>query len=89
MHSTPQTIKDKIEEAKRGKTKLRLGNMQLTEIPQEVFELSHLTALSLTLNPNLRRIPPEIGKLTSLTILKLSGCPIMEIPKEIGLLTKF
>ncbi len=73
-----------IEEAAReGATKLNLDNMGLTELPNELFELTAITELNLIDN-QLIALPPEIGQLTALNRLDLYRNQLTALPPEIG-----
>jgi Leucine-rich repeat (LRR) protein len=63
--------------------RLDLSECGLTEIPQQVFELSELEELSLAGN-KISFLPAEIGKLTLLERLQLSGNELTSLPEEIG-----
>lgn len=73
-------------------TALNLSNCGLTEIPDEVFALTHLTELKLghwsdytQQNRNqLTRIPARILKLVNLKLLDLSCNLLEDLPDEIG-----
>eukprot|EP01119_Soliformovum_irregulare_P026177 TRINITY_DN9925_c0_g1_i1.p1 TRINITY_DN9925_c0_g1~~TRINITY_DN9925_c0_g1_i1.p1 ORF type:complete len:479 (-),score=119.57 TRINITY_DN9925_c0_g1_i1:1239-2675(-) len=62
---------------------LDLSNMNLTEIPQEVFQMTRLEELRLE-NNQIRELPSDIRKLQRLNRLVLSQNQISSIPKEIG-----
>ena len=63
---------------------LNLFNLQLTEVPREIGNLTKLQALYLHNNNRLTKIPREIGNLTKLKNLSLSNNQLTDIPKEIG-----
>jgi len=66
--------------------RLDLSNNQITKIPPEIGQLTHLKELILADN-QITVIPPEIGQLTHLTFLCLDYNKITVIPQEIGQLT--
>ncbi len=66
---------------------LNLSGSQLTELPPEIGELTHLTRLNLKHN-KLTHLPKEIGKLTNLRELWLDDNILQELPREIGALKK-
>ena len=72
--------------AKRKSKRLYLGFMDLTAIPDEVFELSHLEDLDLWGNP-LEVIPDRLLELPRLRVLELGGlkAPIDRLPAGINL----
>jgi len=47
---------------------LDLRELDLIELPQSIFELTHLTELDVSFN-KLTALPPEIGELTALVEL--------------------
>ena len=65
---------------------LFLDDIHLTEIPEEIGNLTKLQTLNLS-NNNLTEIPKEIGNLTKLKDFDLINNKLIEIPKEIGNLT--
>jgi len=73
-----------IKKAKDKKSKsLDLSNRDLTTLPPEIGELTHLEHLDLSYN-YLETIPREIGKLVNLKTLLLLKNKIVELPPEIG-----
>ncbi|PIQ21288.1 MAG: hypothetical protein COW65_09965 [Cytophagales bacterium CG18_big_fil_WC_8_21_14_2_50_42_9] len=66
---------------------LDLSSMHMDELPDEIWELTHLNELLLRYL-NLKVISPKIKKLNNLTILNLNGNKIKSLPSEIGFLTK-
>ncbi|AXG69750.1 internalin-A [Kordia sp. SMS9] len=77
----------RIRKVKKNNSKgLDLSGFKLTEIPKEVFELTHLTEIDLRYN-QITEIPEAIGKLTNLYSLFLHDNQITEIPAAIGNLT--
>jgi len=89
-HTLPPNLseaKKRIEEANRSaSTTLDLSGLQLTSVPEEVWELTNLTILRLSHNP-LKSLPKEIERLTNLTTLYLSMNQLVSLPEEIGGLT--
>jgi small GTP-binding protein len=80
---TDEDLLKVIEEAKTsGATKLSLEGKGLTSLPPELFLLTKLIRLNLSLN-DLVEIPPEISQLTNLTALYLGGNSIATLPQEI------
>lgn len=63
-------------------TELNLGDKNITTIPAEIGQLTHLTYLSLH-NNQLSAIPSEIGYLTNLEQLYLNGNQFTVVPAEI------
>lgn len=77
-----------IEETKAsGATKLDLGGKGLISLPSELFLLTKLIRLNLSLN-DLVEIPTEICKLINLTALYLGGNELTKLPTGICQLTK-
>ena len=60
---------------------------QLTSLPSEIGQLTHLTELYLT-GSQLTSLPSEIGQLTQLTELDLGYNLLTSLPHEIGQLTQ-
>ena len=84
----PNDLLEKIKTAKDNNLKsLDLSLSQLTEIPEEVFELANLECLYLR-NNALITLPEEIIKLSRLTKLDLSGNTLTKVPESIGKLTR-
>ncbi|MDJ0902895.1 MAG: COR domain-containing protein [Xenococcus sp. MO_188.B8] len=72
-----------IREAKEKKsTQLDLRNQNLTEIPEEVFELINLTQLNLSYN-QLTTVPESFTNLSNLSAINLSYNQIKTLPKSI------
>ncbi|MDA0268168.1 MAG: leucine-rich repeat domain-containing protein, partial [Cyanobacteria bacterium] len=69
-----------------GATKLDLSGLGLTEVPEPIAQLTHLTVLSLSDN-QITEIPEGISQLTNLSTLYLHGNQITEIPEGISKLT--
>ncbi|MBN1922212.1 MAG: leucine-rich repeat domain-containing protein, partial [Anaerolineae bacterium] len=82
-----QIVRQRLEAARQGGSMLYLSDMGLREIPEEVWGLSHLTALYLDGN-RLRLLPPEIGRLENLQRLYLSTNRLESLPPEIGMLAR-
>uniref|UniRef100_A0A061RCG5 Leucine rich repeat protein n=1 Tax=Tetraselmis sp. GSL018 TaxID=582737 RepID=A0A061RCG5_9CHLO len=80
-----RAVEIKISIAK-GTDKLDLSELDLTDIPDEVFSLENLQELSLAGN-RLQSLPPRIGELKSLQRLQLSGNQLDRLPAQIGLLS--
>jgi len=70
------------EAAETGATELSLMVQGLTEIPPELFKLTHLTWLDLS-NNYLSQLPQEIGQLTKLTLLLLHNNKLSSFPLEV------
>ncbi len=69
----PERFLQRIKEAKEHQIEeLDLSNGQLTQIPDEVFELTHLHKLDLSYN-NIQDIPSQISRLINLKSLDLIG----------------
>ena len=74
-----------IEEVRQGRRKtLDLIYRGLTEIPGEIYELSHLEELDLRWN-DIRLVPERIRELPNLRDLNLAWNPIEEVPDIPGL----
>ena len=69
------------------KTKLNLRNKNITELSEEIGNLTNLTELILFDN-QLRNLPIEISDLINLTFLNLAGNRLECLPSEIEFLTK-
>lgn len=78
----PQVTKDVAFEQKDPELKLYLGHNHLSRLPGALFDLTHLTTLSLRGN-QLQEIPPAIGKLCNLQELNLSQNRLAWLPIEI------
>lgn len=85
-----QKVARKIKRCKdKQETFLNLRECKLTEIPAEVFELTHLEILDLgnykeTRSNLVTSIPPEIGRLTNLRHLDLTYNKVSYIAYELG-----
>ncbi|XP_027157293.1 disease resistance protein RPM1-like [Coffea eugenioides] len=66
---------------------LELGGQEIEETPNEVFNLLHLTYLSLC-DTKVERVPKAIGKLQHLEYLNLGNTGVRELPVEILKLQK-
>ncbi len=77
-----------IEKAKQsGQTTLNLSSKQITEIPEEIGQLTNLTSLDLH-NNQLTALPESIAQLTNLTSLDLKSNQLTTLPASIAQLTK-
>jgi hypothetical protein len=86
-HHNMETALQRIQLAKKtNATLLDLSDLELCDLPTELFELSSLTKLDLS-NNKLVNIPKEIGQLISLSVLDLGNNQLLAIPKEIGQLS--
>jgi internalin A len=65
---------------------LDLSDMQLSELPPEIGQLTTLPSLNLSFN-QLQTLPGEIGQLTNLTSVNFWRNQLRTLPKEIGQLT--
>ena len=78
----------KVSETPSRVTELDLTGRELTKIPLELGQLSHLTLLSLGHNQLTGEIPPELGQLTRLQELHLCCNELTgPIPAELGQLS--
>ncbi len=84
--SAAEVIKRIERAAAEKRTELYLSGQELTAIPKEIYELSHLTTLELGRNKILE-IPEAIAQLTNLKILNLGRNLIRKIPEAIAQLT--
>jgi small GTP-binding protein len=92
METTPEPILKNIREAKqRHLAELDLNYVKkigrLTHIPDEVFELEDLEALSLR-GHELESLPESVSRLQNLTSLNLGGNKLTTIPESISCLHK-
>ena len=78
-----RALKDIAEAKEKNLTTLNLSGLELTECPEELFELTHLTELNLALN-QLIELPKSIEKLTNLTTLYLIENKLTTLPESIG-----
>ncbi len=81
-----ELVKIITEAARAGKTELDLSGRGITELPEEIGQLTSLTTLYL-FNNQLRELPKDIWQLTRLRELRLYENQLTELPKEIGQLT--
>ena len=65
---------------------LRISKSQLTTLPVEVFDLTHLISL-VCQNNKLESISSSISLLTKLKVLDLSNNQLVSLPSEVGKLT--
>ena len=72
--------------AASGSKGLDLSGIGLTELPDELWELTQLTSLKLSRN-QLTGVPEAISRLTNLTTLYLSGNQLTGVPEAIFGLT--
>jgi internalin A len=85
IHKIDKEVARRIKEAAQENSKtLVLFRMELTEIPNEVFELHQLESLNLSDN-YIRIIPDRIRELRNLKRLNLFGNPIKQVPDISGL----
>ncbi len=90
----PERFRQRIQEAKEQQLeKLDLSNdwkaddsQKLTQIPDEVFELTHLKVLDLSDN-QLSTLPESISNLSNLSELYLSKNQLRSLPESLGNLT--
>ncbi len=76
-----------IEKAKKsGQASLNLSFRQITELPEEIDQLTNLTYLDLRFN-QLTKLPEWIGQLTNLTHLDLSVNQLTALPESVDQLT--
>jgi len=78
-----RSIDELLSEAAAGGTELNLRGLGLTEIPPEVFGMTHLTVLILG-DSRLSAVPAAIGRLRRLAHLNLSGNELKRLPAELG-----
>lgn len=82
----PGKIYFSLEEAQEHKetcTHLDLGDLEMTEIPEGVFDLPNLKILNLS-NNRLTEMPSDIGKLKSLILLNLDKNQFTKVPDPIA-----
>jgi internalin A len=81
-------ISARIEEARRHRvTRLDLSGQALTQLPEELEQLTQLQHLDLSYN-QLTSIPETLGQLTQLQHLDLSYNQLTSIPETLGQLTQ-
>ncbi|KAL6865586.1 hypothetical protein ACO1O0_001680 [Amphichorda felina] len=78
----PQVTRDVAFEQKDPELKLYLSQNRLSRLPGALFDLTHLTTLSLRGN-QLQKLPPAIGKLCNLQELNISQNRLSWLPVEI------
>lgn len=79
----PSTAEETIERARReNDPRLDLSGTNLTEVPQQVFDLPFLTELNLAGN-QLTGLPDSLSKLSKLQSLNLQSNPLREIPDSV------
>jgi internalin A len=66
---------------------LDLSNLNLINIPETVFSMSHLTFLRLRKN-SLTELPKSIGRLVNLDTLDLTDNQLVSLPQQLGRLTR-
>src|SRR6266571_5954237 len=66
---------------------LDLSQLNITRLPEELRELTHLKRLNLSNNQLTRILPEELGQLTDLQRLDLHKNQLTYIPPELGQLT--
>uniref|UniRef100_A0A6B2L644 Oxidoreductase molybdopterin-binding domain-containing protein n=1 Tax=Arcella intermedia TaxID=1963864 RepID=A0A6B2L644_9EUKA len=74
-----QECKEKLQ------IELDLSGFGLEEIPEEVFELTHIRTL-LLFNNNLKTFPEKLSKLTNLQTLSVNANKLTEIPPVVSML---
>ncbi|WP_329559509.1 hypothetical protein OG711_15320 [Streptomyces uncialis] len=74
------------ESRETGNPDLDLSEAGLTELPESIRELSHVTSLVLDDN-DLVELPDWLGDLSQLTSLSLANCGLTTVPETIGGLT--
>src|SRR5689334_13431020 len=80
--SSEEVASDLIEETlQHGATELDLSEMGLSQLPPEIWQLTHLERLNLSRN-ELTELPPEIGELTNLQSLDLASNQLTSLPSE-------
>ncbi len=72
--------------AQTRQTSLDLSGKGLTELPAELWQLTHLTELDLAHN-QLTAVSRSLGQLTHLTWLTLADNQLIAVPQELGQLT--
>jgi Leucine-rich repeat (LRR) protein len=83
-----EQLLDLIEQAwQEGMTELDWSGLGLTEIPEQIGNLTHLTHFSLRGN-QLTTLPAGIGRLTNLQHLSLADNQLLRLPNEIGRLSE-
>lgn len=77
----PQVTKDVAFEQKEPELKIYLARNSLGRLPGALFDLNHLTVLSIREN-NISELPPSICRLTNLTELNVSQNRLQHLPAE-------
>lgn len=77
----PQVTKDVAFEPKEPELKVYLGRNRLTQLPGALFDITHLTVLSLREN-KLTELPSAIGKLKNLRELNVAQNRLRYLPSE-------
>jgi len=86
--NTYHSITEIIESAQRsGQTYLDLSSMNITELPEAIFNLTQLKFLDLSEN-QLMELPELIGNLTQLKYINLKGNQSAKLSESIGNLTQ-
>src|ERR1017187_3605362 len=81
-----ESLEARIAKARElGGVALSLRDLNLVEVPREIFEFSGLESLNLSAN-HIAKIPEQIGKLSHLQRLDVTDNPIEEIPDVSGLI---
>jgi internalin A len=89
MSQTPRYVLEQIQEVKDKQLKrLDLDHGNLTQIPEEIFDLTHLEELILYRN-EIKTVPAEIHRLKNLKLLDLRKNPVEEITDVKGLVLDF
>ena len=84
QENIPKRFRQRIQAANEQQLEeLDLSNGGLTEIPDEVLELTQLTFLNLSHN-QLTSLPESIGNLSNLTTLDLRANPLETPPLEVA-----
>lgn len=63
---------------------LNIDSTLITQFPERILKLEHLTKLSISYNSDIDEIPESIGELVSLKILNISHSQIEKLPEAIG-----
>ncbi|NQZ07155.1 MAG: leucine-rich repeat domain-containing protein [Algicola sp.] len=89
MSEIPDYIQEEIDEVKAGRSKmLSFSHTQLTEIPDEVFELTGLEKLDIQ-RTKITNIPAKIKQLKRLKVLDIRGTEIEVAPDIPGLILNY
>jgi hypothetical protein len=87
MSELPEHVQNAIENVREGRsTRLDLQgwSMKLQEIHEEIFALSELEELDLSVN-EIRFVPDRLGDLTKLREVNLAHNPVERVPDVPGL----